>query len=59
MAVDVFDLLGRHVAGLLDGFLEAGEHDIRADMSGFSSGAYIVRLAAGGHVSTIRMLLIR
>jgi hypothetical protein len=59
VALDVFDVLGRHVASLVNGFLEAGEHDIRADMSGFSSGAYIVRLATGGHVSTIRMLLVR
>ncbi len=57
--VDVFDVLGRHVASLLNGFLEPGEHEVRADMSGCSSGTYIVRLTTGEHVSTIRMLLIR
>jgi hypothetical protein len=59
VSVDVFDLLGRHVASLLNGFLEAGEHDIRADMSGCSSGTYIVRLTTGEHVSTMRMVLIK
>lgn len=59
VTVDVFDILGRHAVSLVRGFLEAGEYDITADMSGFSSGGYVVRLATGRHVSTLRMMLVK
>ncbi len=55
----VYDLLGREVAELLDGRLNAGEHSISFDASAFSSGMYIYRIKAGGFTSTKRMLLIK
>ncbi|HSQ74757.1 MAG TPA: T9SS type A sorting domain-containing protein [Bacteroidota bacterium] len=59
VGVDVFDILGRHVTNLVNGVLEAGEHEIRVNMSGRASGTYVVRLATEGHVSTIRMVFLR
>jgi hypothetical protein len=55
----VFDLLGREVALLANGVMPAGEHSVRFDAKGLSSGAYICRLESGGVVRSIRMLLVR
>ena len=38
--LDVFDLLGRHVASLLSGFLHAGSHTVEFDAAGMPSGLY-------------------
>ena len=47
--VEVFDMLGRRVATLIDGFKPAGNHTVRFDGSGLSSGIYMVRLSAAGN----------
>ncbi len=44
----VYDVLGRAVAVLLDGELEAGQHRVRLDASGLPSGTYLVRMEAEG-----------
>ncbi|MEL7362961.1 MAG: T9SS type A sorting domain-containing protein, partial [Bacteroidota bacterium] len=43
--VEVFDLLGRRVATLTDGFRAAGEHTVTLDASALPGGVYVVRLA--------------
>lgn len=57
--LDVYDLLGRHVATLVDDDLEAGRHEARFDADGLASGTYIARLSAGAHVETQRLQLVR
>lgn len=42
--LSVFDLLGREVAPLVDGESEAGDHEVRFDGSGLSSGVYFTYL---------------
>lgn len=57
----VFDVLGREVAALLDdASMTAGEHTVRFDASGLTSGVYLYRLEAGASfVQTRRMLLVK
>ena len=56
----VFDVLGREVAALLDNTsLGGGEHTVRFDASGLTSGVYLYRLEAGSSfVQTRRMMLV-
>lgn len=57
--LEVFDLLGRRVAVLVDAVLEAGSH--AADLDGYAlpSGNYVIRLTARGEVATTRLTVVR
>jgi hypothetical protein len=55
----IYDLLGRQVQMLIDGYLQAGSHSINFDASGLSSGVYFYRLQAGKTVETKRMVLLK
>ena len=62
--LEVFDLLGRRVATLIDGVSSPGAYAIqwqgRDDGgNGVPSGVYFYRLSAGGFVETKRMLLLK
>jgi len=57
--LDVFDVLGRKVATLVDGKQEPGEHTVKWDASRVPSGVYFYRLAAGDFVRTEKMVLMR
>jgi DNA-binding transcriptional regulator of glucitol operon len=57
--LEVFDLLGRKVATLRDEPMDAGEHEVGWDASGFSSGVYLVRLNAGDQVATAKLVLLK
>lgn len=55
----VFNLLGEQVATLVDGPLEAGEHQVRFDGARLASGVYLYRLQAGSMIQTRKMILVR
>ena len=55
----VYDLLGRQVARLVDGYSEAGRHTVRFDASGLSSGVYLYRIQAGVFSDTRPMILVK
>lgn len=57
--LQIFDMLGREVAVLVDGIVPAGEHRVTFDANGLSSGVYLIRLEAGGGVVTSRMTLLK
>jgi hypothetical protein len=57
--VEVFDLLGRRVALLVDGHLEAGSHSVDLHADGLASGMYLCRLTGPGGVAVRKMLLAR
>jgi len=60
VSLEVYDLLGRRVAQLAGGQMEAGYHRARLDGSRLSSGVYVYRLVAGeGFIETGRMVLVR
>ena len=59
VSLRVFDLLGREVAVLKDGFAEAGSHHVTFDGSGLASGIYFARLDAGKFSQTKKLMLLR
>jgi hypothetical protein len=59
VTLKVFDVLGREVATILDGFQQAGTYSIRWDASQLSSGVYIYRLHAGENSALRKMLLMK
>jgi tetratricopeptide (TPR) repeat protein len=55
----VYDLLGRAVQHLVDGYQEAGQHEVVVDGSTMPSGTYVYRLRAGETVETGRFVRVR
>ncbi len=55
----VYDVMGREVAVLADGTVEAGQHDVVFDARGLASGLYVYRLTAGSQVETGRITLLK
>jgi hypothetical protein len=51
----VFDLQGREVATLADGFYPAGPHTVRFDGQGLASGIYVYRIRMGSFQSARKM----
>ena len=59
VSLKVYDLLGREVASLVDGYKPAGNYSVSFNANELASGVYIYRLVAGGYVSVKRMSLIK
>jgi len=59
VTLNVFDMLGRKVATLVNEVQDAGFKQVEFDAKGLASGVYFYRVSAGGFVQTKRMLLIR
>jgi hypothetical protein len=59
VALRIFDLLGREVATLVDGRMEAGTHKVVWNASGFASGVYFYRLQNANSVLTRKLILLR
>lgn len=57
--LNVYDLLGREVAVLLNEKKEPGTYAVQFDASRLASGVYLYRLHAGGFVQTKRLVLVR
>jgi hypothetical protein len=55
----VFDVLGREVALLLNGYMPFGEHHVTFDASGLPSGIYLYRLDSGGESVVGKMMLMK
>ncbi|RJP78236.1 MAG: T9SS C-terminal target domain-containing protein [Candidatus Zixiibacteriota bacterium] len=55
----VYDTAGREVAGLVDGWRDAGSHEVTFDASGLPSGIYLARLEAEGMVQTQKLVLLK
>ena len=58
-SLQVFDVLGRDVATLVNEVKEPGVHTVRWDATGVSSGVYLCRLKAGSFVQTKRMMVVK
>jgi len=59
LSLKVFDILGREVATLANGQMEAGMHQVSFDASKLSSGVYFYRLQAGSFVSVKKLVLLK
>ncbi len=57
--LEVFDLMGRKVATLVNGRQSAGEQSVTFEASSLSSGIYIYRLTAGGSSLIKKMVLLK
>ena len=57
--LDVFDVVGRRVATLLNEPLSSGSHEVRFDAGSFSSGVYFFRIQAGSFTKVNRMVLLK
>jgi hypothetical protein len=44
---------------LVDGFMEAGQHEVEFEATGLASGVYVYRLQADGFIETKKMVLLR
>ena len=59
VALTVYDMAGRAVAVLVNGYKSAGRYDVTFDAGGLASGAYIYRLQAGTFTQTRKLLLLK
>lgn len=59
VTLDVFDLMGRKVATLVNGKQNAGEQSVSFDANSLASGVYIYRLVAGSQQFTRKMILLK
>ena len=57
--LQVFDVLGRSVAMLVDGPLVAGRHKVVWEAGSAPSGVYVYRIQTGRRVETKQMVLMR
>ena len=57
VSLRVYDVLGREVATLVDGYESAGAHWVQFNGSRFASGVYFYRLTAPGVVQVKKMIL--
>jgi hypothetical protein len=57
--VNVYDLVGREVATLVNEVKEPGTYTVQFDGSNLASGVYLYRLTAGTYVQTRKLVLIR
>jgi hypothetical protein len=57
--LDIYDILGRRIETLVDGWLPAGEHSVSWDAASQASGVYLARLTVGESSETIRLHLLK
>jgi len=59
VSLTVFDVSGREVAKLVDGYRNVGVHNVEFDATGLASGVYLYRLSANGNVAVNKMILMK
>ena len=59
IALEVYDLSGRHIATLASGVHTAGFHEVSFDASGLSSGVYLYRLQTESQTFTRKFTLLK
>lgn len=57
--ITIYDLLGRQIEVLLNGWQEPGPHIVRWDAGHYASGLYFYRVEAGKFAQTKKLLLIK
>ena len=55
----IFDILGKEVASLINGRVEAGYHQVEFDGSNFASGLYLYKIVAEGFTDVKKMILVK
>ena len=57
--ISIYDILGRKVSTLVDGYIQPGNHNVTLDASELTSGIYFYRFETDNIVKKKRMLLLR
>jgi hypothetical protein len=57
--LDVFDMLGRQISALKDGFMLAGDHAVTFEGVTLSAGIYFARLTTPHRQATLKLMLIK
>lgn len=59
VTLKIYDVLGREVETLINENEQVGRYKVNFDGARLASGVYFYRLAAGSHVITKKMLLLK
>lgn len=59
MHLAIYDVSGRLVTELINGWRDAGQHEVTFDGSGLASGVYVYRLQAGEFTASGKMVLMK
>ena len=59
VSLEVYDMLGRTVAVLVNAEQTVGTYTVRFDASNLASGLYLYRLTAGSKVQVKKMMLLK
>ena len=59
VSIKIYDVLGRQVATLMDGFMPPGPHSVAWDATGQASGVYLYRLETQAGIQTRQMMLVK
>lgn len=59
VTIKVFDILGREVAKVIDGFQQLGSHEVVWNASPFASGVYFYRMQAGTFIQTRKLMILK
>lgn len=59
VVLNIFDITGSLVATLMNGWREAGVHEVTFDGSGLVSGVYVYKLKAGDFTASGKMVLVK
>jgi hypothetical protein len=57
--LSVYNVTGREVATLVNGWRDAGNHEVTFDATGLASGLYVYQLTAGDFHATSKMMLMK
>ncbi|MFC1482165.1 T9SS type A sorting domain-containing protein, partial [Candidatus Neomarinimicrobiota bacterium] len=55
----IYDITGRHVAGLVTAYVRAGKHQVQWNGHGYPSGIYIAQLVTPEYAKSIKMVLLK
>jgi len=58
-SLKVYDVVGREVAVLVNGYQQSGRYNIQFNAQNLSSGMYFYQLKSGNFVQTMKMLLVK
>jgi hypothetical protein len=59
VTLKVFNVLGKEVATLMNGQVEAGKHKVEFDARGLNSGVYFYTVESGKYSETKKMILLK
>jgi len=59
VSLKVYDILGKEVATLIDGFEEAGYHQASLNATNLASGLYFYRITAGSFTDVKKLVVVK